>query len=324
MRDTPRHRDTRMTLWCMLSALLLVIAACSSSDSTTEAAATDADSAGEASDESNAPEETEGVDESTAGNVSTDASCDEIAAQFGTDGSANADLPDPVSSAVCDGTTVVVTSNGIPDYPYVETSPGPPNPQDLTFELPAIPVVADEPGDVPLLGALGVTLAGVPIYGPTEGTGGDVGSIAGILMDCGGHNGPTGFHLHLVGTSESSDCDFSAEEIASGPQLLVYAFDGYPIYTGNAQYTSSWTLTDESLFASDTWNAHSFVEGSGDLDECNGTTDENGDYAYYTTDTFPYVLGCFVGETSTQAGAGGGQGPPPGGGERRGPPPADG
>ena len=251
--------------------------------------------------------------------------CEAIAALFGTDGSANPDLADPESSATCDGDMVVISSNAIPDYTYIETSPGPPRAQDLTYTIPAEPTVAAETTAVPLVGSLGVTLAGIPIFGPTEGTGGDVGSLPGILMECGGHNGPTGFHLHLVGTSQTTDCDFSPEELASGPQLLGYAFDGYPIYTGNAQYESSWELTDESLFASDTWAAHSYVEGSGDLDECNGRTDENGNYAYYTTDAFPYIIGCFVGEVDIEGGGGDG---PPGGGDGGGPerddrPPAD-
>ncbi|MEL6981541.1 MAG: YHYH protein [Actinomycetota bacterium] len=257
--------------------------------------------------------DTEGDDGSDEADSSTASAsvdgCDEVAALFTTDGSANPDMADPESSAVCDGDTIVISSNAIPDYTYIETSPGPPRAQDLTYTIPADPTVAAETTDVPLIGSLGVTLAGIPIFGPTEGTGGDVGSLPGILMECGGHNGPSGFHLHVVGTSETTDCDFSAEELASGPQLLGYAFDGYPIYTGNAQYQPSWELTDESLFATDTWAAHTYVEGSGDLDECNGRTDENGNYAYYTTDAFPYIIGCFVGEVELTGPGGGGGGP---------------
>ena len=321
IRPTTRRHAA---LGAVLTASLM-LAACSSDDDTatttetvteTEATVDDTTSDTTASEtsasETSAPDTTDDTTGDTAGDTATDdavassvdvaAGCEEIAALFTTDGSANPDLPDPESSAVCDGDTIVITSNGIPDYTYVETSPGPPRAQDLTYEIPAEPTVADTTTDVPMLGSLGVTLAGIPIYGPTEGTGGDVGSIDGILMECGGHNGPTGFHLHLVGTSETNDCDFTADEIASGPQLLGYAFDGYPIYTGNEQYTSSWQLTDESLFATDTWAAHTYVEGSGDLDECNGLTDADGNYAYYTTDSFPYVVGCFVGDVEIRGG----------------------
>ena len=81
------------------------------------------------------------------------------------------------------------------------------------------------------------------------------------------------------------------------------------------QLTSSWQLTDESLFASDTWSAHSYVEGSGDLDQCNGRVDDDGQYRYYTTTSFPYYLGCYRGDLLDDSGAGGpggGMGPPPG------------
>ena len=246
----------------------------------------------------------------------TATTCDAVAALFTTRGSANTDLADPESSAVCDGDNIVITSNGIPDYTYIGTSPGSPNDLDLEYTIPADPTIAAETTDVPLLGAIAVTLGGVPIYGPTEGTGGDVLSMDGLLSACGSHRGPTDFHIHYIGTSNDTDCLFTPAEVAAQPQLVGYAFDGYPIYTGADQYTSSWTLTDATLFATDTWAAHSYIEGSGDLDQCNGLTDTNGNYAYYTTDTFPYVLGCYTGNVELAeppAGGGGGRGgPPPG------------
>ena len=252
--------------------------------------------------------------------VATD--CETIAGLFAAGPSVNPNLADPESSATCDGDVVTVTANGIPDYTYIETSPGQPRVQDISVEIPVTPVPAAEVTAVPLLGSLGVTLTGVPIYGATEGTGGDVLSLGGALSECGSHNGPTGFHIHIVDTSENTDCLFTPAEVLAAPQLVGYAFDGYPIYTGNDQFTSSWELTDETLFASDTWSAHSYVEGLGDLDECNGRFDDAGNYAYFTTDTFPYTLGCFAGEVAeglAAGGGGGGPGAPAGGGEGRAP-----
>lgn len=241
-------------------------------------------------------------------------SCDDVAASFSTKGSVNPDLADPESSAVCVDGAVVISANGIPDYTYIRTSPGDPNAQDLTYEIPGTPTPAATTSDVARVGSIAVATNGVPIYGPTEGTGGDVLSLGGALSECGSHNGPGGFHMHLMGTSSSTDCIYTPAEVAAGPKLLGYAFDGYPIYTGNDQYTSSWELTDASLFATDTWSAHSYVAGSGDLDECNGRTDEAGNYAYYTTDTFPYMLGCYTGTPTENGGGGddgaGGGGPP--------------
>ncbi|MGB3733439.1 MAG: YHYH protein [Ilumatobacter sp.] len=329
MRTTPNHRLTSATVSGLLS-LALIASACGSDDSASSAAdpTTDvADAVDESStdDTSNATTNDTTTDETTtdetsfgdttvetAGEAPADgSSCEEIAALFVTRGSANADLADPEVSASCDGDDVVITSNGIPDYTYIETSPGSPAVADYTFTIPATPTIADEVTDVPDLGTAAIALGGVPIYGPTEGTGGDVLSLEGALSECGSHNGPTGFHIHQVLTSADTDCLFTPEEAASGPQLIGYAFDGYPIYTGIDQYTSSWELTDESLFATDTWAAHSYVEGLGDLDQCNGLTDADGNYAYYTTETFPYVIGCYAGVVDLDAaGAGGGGGRP--------------
>ncbi len=236
-------------------------------------------------------------------------SCEERASMFVTKGSANADLPDPQVSALCVDDMVVVNSNQIPDFPYIETSPGNPQEYALEFQIPATPTVAAAASDVPALGALGVAINGIPIYGATEGTGGDVLSLGGGFTECGGHNGPTGYHYHTFDVDGSDYCLFSEAEATAAPQLFGYALDGYPIYSGNFQYTSSWYLSDPSLFATDTFSAHTFVEGSGDLDQCNGRTDANGNYAYYTTDSFPYTLGCYRGVVAETVGGGGGGGP---------------
>lgn len=300
-----------------LLALAMLAASCSSEGSIEPTAAPDSEvddtAAAEQTDDDTADDDT--ADDDTADDAAAvPEGCDAVAALFTVGESMNPDLAEPAASATCDGDSIVVTSNGIPAYTYIETSPGSPNEQDLSTTLPFVPVVAEETTSVALIGPIAITLSGLPIFGPTEGTGGDVLSLAGALSECGSHNGPTGFHLHLLGVSETTDCIFTPEEVAAAPQLLGYAFDGYPIYTGNDQFTSSWELTDASLFATETWAAHSYVEGLGDLDECNGRTDADGNYGYYTTDTFPYVLGCYRGVVELAGGGGGG------GGERPGPP----
>ncbi len=307
MKPTRKHR-LNVTVSSAILSLALVAAACGSDADTTAADPNDtAPTTVEASNtvESSTDATTDNSDDATVG---ARASCDEIAALFVTAGSANADLADPEVSAACDGDNVVVTSNGIPDYTYIETSPGSPAAGNYVFTIPATPTMADEVTDVPDLGTAAVALNGVPIYGPTEGTGGDVLSLEGALSECGSHNGPTGFHIHQILTTDNTDCLFTPAEVAAAPQLVGYAFDGYPIYTGIDQYTSSWELADESLFATDTWAAHSYVEGSGDLDQCNGLTDADGNYAYYTTETFPYVIGCYSGVVDLAAAGGGGGG----------------
>lgn len=147
--------------------------------------------------------------------------------------------------------------------------------------------------DVPLLGPVAVATNNIPIYGPTEGNGGDVMSLGGGLSDFGTQNSPSGFHMHLFGTSTKTVCMYTPEEAAKAPQLISYAFDGCPIHSGNDHYTSLWELNDESLFATDTWAENFWVAGSGDPGECNGLADSDGNYAYSSTDTLPYVIGCF-------------------------------
>lgn len=324
--------------------LALVAAGCGGSDgesasATTEQAATTAEAgsattatAGDATtsevpttsseDAATPTSEAEATGDGEEGDAPGTGDCEATASTFRDVESANDNLDAPELAATCEGDTVVVTSNAIPDFTYVATSPGDPAAQDLTFNLPATPTEAAEPGEIPLLGALGVAVDGVPIYGPTEGTGGDVMSLVGGLSECGSHNGPTGFHFHLFGAAEGVDCLYSAEEVASGePVLFGWAADGYPIMSGTVcaddacasteQLTSSWELSDDSLFATDTWDAHTYVEGSGDLDECNGRIDDDGQYRYYATETFPYIAGCFHGEVSDDAipSAGGGGGP---------------
>ena len=299
-----RHRRSQKTLsigrkqLLTLVAVCLLAASCGSSADTESTATPDA----ETESETNTETTTAAVD---AG------SCDDVAAAFVVNGSANPDLDDPEVNATCVDGMVVVTSNGIPDFPYTQTTPGNPSAAALEYTLPATPTVADTPTAVPAIGAIAVALNGLPIFGAAEGPGGDVLSMP-SFTECGGHNGPSGYHFHAFTTAGSTACAYTEEEAMNEQILFGYAFDGYPIYVGNYAlgYTSSYELTDPSLFASNTFEAHTYVEGSGDLDECNGRIDENGDYAYYTTDAYPYTVGCYVGVV-VDSGAGGGDGDRP-------------
>lgn len=250
--------------------------------------------------------------------------CDTLIATFRAVESANPDLTAPALVATCDVDDVVVQTNSMPDYLYIEASPGDPEPSDLTFRIPLVPVASATPGAIPALGPSAVAINGVAIYGPTEATGGDVLSLpSGALSACGSHNGPTGFHMHLFLWADGVDCLYDAALVESNSAGQVgWSLDGYPIMSGFTcvdaacsevrQLVSSWQLTNDSLFASDTWNAHSYVEGSGDLDQCNGRVDADGQYRYYTTPTFPYFMGCYHGEVAADAGGGvGGMGGPP-------------
>ncbi|MGB3829222.1 MAG: YHYH protein [Ornithinimicrobium sp.] len=292
--------------------LLVVLSACGAADDDAPDSET-SDSAGVSNDSSD--ETTTADATAAASDLPTSGDCEATAASFREVTSASADLPDPELSGTCEGDSVTVEANGIPDYPYVATSPGEPAGTDVEYSIPVNPVEASTPGEVPDLGTIAVAVNGVPLYGPTEGTGGDVLSLEGALSECGSHNGPTDFHMHLLGYAEDVDCLYTADEISTGSAPVGWSPDGYPIMSGvvctdescesTEQLTSSWELTDESLFATDTWSAHTYVEGSGDLDQCNGRVDADGQYRYYTTETFPYILGCYYGEVADDAISGG-------------------
>ena len=125
------------------------------------------------------------------------------------------------------------------------------------------------------------------------------------------HTQPDGtYHYH-----GNPNAMFSSSTAIESP-VIGFAADGYPIYGSyfNDQGTirkakSSYQLktgtrlavtyktktyspggTYDGKFIDD----YEYVNGLGDLDECNGMT-LNGNYGYYVTDTYPWVLKCYKG-----------------------------
>lgn len=228
----------------------------------------------------------------------------------------------PASDNVyCQGDYLIVESNGMPTYKAEKITRNSIREQNYKWKIPLNPKIADSPSEVPYLGPIAVTVSGIPIYAPNEA--GDLGygdaKLDDILDDCGGHIGPNGsYHFHA-----RPGCPFeNAEDLASS--IIGYSFDGFPIMEpyvcadkecnslrkvkGSWQgcvegscsnlklkkLESSWELTNPDIKAA--WDQHVYVEGSGDLDKCNGMVGEDGKYRYYATDTFPYNLGCYKGE----------------------------
>ncbi|GAB5494704.1 MAG: hypothetical protein Phog2KO_49190 [Phototrophicaceae bacterium] len=246
---------------------------------------------------------------------------------------ANSEYAAPELSVSCTDDMMIIESNGIPNYEFIPVTPGNLTVQDLNIEIPLEPTIAEETTDIALLGLVAVAVNGAPIFGPNEG--GNLGfgdpMLDEILDFCNGHVGPSGYHLHA-----SPTCLFDDYESAN--LVIGYALDGFPIFapyvcaddscSDVVEVTSSWERTSDVTSA---WDAHEYIEGSGDLDQCNGMTLEDGSYAYFATQTFPYVIGCYVGELATTQEAdapsndeGGQQGAPPNGdGEQQGAPPND-
>ncbi|MEM7009218.1 MAG: YHYH protein [Thermodesulfobacteriota bacterium] len=227
----------------------------------------------------------------------------------------------PASDQVfCEGNYLIVKSNGMPTYKAERITPNSISAQNYHWKIPLNPKIADTPSEIPYLGPVAVTITGIPIYSPNEA--GDLGygdaKLDDILDSCGGHIGPNGsYHFHA-----RPECPFStAQDLASS--ILGYSFDGFPIMApyvcidqqcndlrkvkGSWQeckddkckktnfkiLDSSWELIDPSIKSA--WEKFEFVEGSGDLDKCNGMFGADGKYRYYATDTFPYNLGCYKG-----------------------------
>jgi len=130
-----------------------------------------------------------------------------------------------------------------------------------------------------------------------------------------------------------TDCDASG--IAS--PVIGFAADGFPIYGscfgdngtvrkatssyrfkedgGARQEVGSYTtpVGGRGSIASDQYDGqfrgdYEYVAGAGDLDMCNGMT-VNGQYGYYVTDAYPWVLGCYTGTPDDSFGLA--MGPPP-------------
>lgn len=256
---------------------------------------------------------------------------------------AGANYTKPTLSGMCTATSFVVDSNGMPTYTFVPITPNPLVVTANHYEIPLNPVEAAMTTDLPLLGAVGFAVNGLPIFGPNEGAQPAAEAFGdpifnGIMDQCLGHTADR-YHYHsllekclIASGLVSEPWTNSNPDAAKGSPVIGWALDGFPIY-GTRECTDancSKVISLQSGYAKTgdpttyAWNAYTWSDHPGDptyLDECNGHKGPDGKYHYHVTDTFPYVLGCFRG---TAMGAGMGMpdgGPPPddGGGMMMGP-----
>lgn len=139
------------------------------------------------------------------------------------------------------------------------------------------------------------------------------------------HTQPGGLY-HYHGGPEAMFDDNPGSE---GSPVIGFAADGFPIYgsyffdndTGQVRKaTSGYTLREGSRGTRSNTNPGGDYSGeynddweftdAGDLDVCNGMT-LDGQYGYYVTDTYPWVLKCLSGTPNASFGGGEGGGPPP-------------
>ncbi len=228
----------------------------------------------------------------------------------------------PTLSVSCTTTTFTVKSNGMPTYTFRQTTPNALSAQNYSWTLPRSPTVAATTTTLEnVLGPLAVSVAGTPIFGPTEAAqpanqayGDPV--YNGLLDDCDGHTAPQGvYHLHalsqkcLVPSGLVAEPWTLADPSTTTPSPIIgYAFDGFPIYgpyecvdvacSQVVEMKSSYVRTgDPTTYV---WKAYEFSAPTDaeHLDACNGHVGPNGDYHYHGTLDFPYTLGCYAG-TST-------------------------
>lgn len=132
------------------------------------------------------------------------------------------------------------------------------------------------------------------------------------------HLQPNGLYHYHSTPEVLYDTECEGKEISP---VIGFALDGFPVYgpcfqdsngnirkaqssfqikSGQRQDVSGYTTPYKvGNVKSDNYDGqfigdHQFIQGSGDLDQCNGMA-VNGQYGYYLTDNYPYVLSCLSG-----------------------------
>ena len=246
---------------------------------------------------------------------------------------AGEDYPRPRLEVECQDSALLVRSNGIPHYEFIQITPNPLIETNREYRFPLRPELAETPTPIPLLGTVGVAINGIPFFGPNEGGvpyPGFGDPIYNSIMDaCMGHTARE-YHYHAL-VQACLAVDIKPGEPSP---ILAYAADGFAVYgpygcadeecSTVVKLKSGWKkLRDPEI---DAWDAFRYEaqQGAEYLDRCNGHSGDHHaeEYHYHVTESWPYILGCFSGTPSPDAGREAApavsQGRPP-----RGPPPPD-
>ena len=184
----------------------------------------------------------------------------------------------------CDANTAFVESDGLPTthnmmVGIISWQQQVPLPQayegDNTWQIPLDPELSDNPisGASDLFrGAIALAVNGVPIFNALNNRGDDA-YLAGELDEWGGHSGRgDDYHYHIA--------PIHLQAVAGTDQPIAYALDGFPLY--------GLTEPDGSPVV--------------DLDAFNGHFDDDGNYHYHATETYPYINGGMRGVVDYQDG----------------------
>ncbi|WP_286264619.1 YHYH protein [Thalassotalea atypica] len=226
------------------------------------------------------------------------------------------------------GDKCVFQTNAIPNHDFNDGGNAFPNnvsAQNDLFEITISPELADQTTDISLSVDNAIMLNGVKVdllaagcYGIGNGKVGchdmnqpwrydPMHKANGFSVDS--HNA----HAQADGTYHYHGSPLALFEDDSDQisPVVGFAADGYPIFGGNfddagtvRKAISSYRLkagerpsgegNPGGIYDGSYRDDYEFVEGLGDLDECNGMN-KNGVYGYYITSDFPYVLACFSG-----------------------------
>ena len=326
MTTTP-PTSLRARLATLAACLMLFAAACSGTDDGTDEAAVAGDATAEADHDHN--DDADHVHDEDTDHDHEDSSVSLVVGEsdflgdyvlvdegFGTE----------VTVTVAAGTRTI-DANALPNHDTGEfPNDGNPNEiteQSLSYEFPTEPVYT---GTATFAQTPGVGLNGVSMEpGTAESATCSTGETYRVealqdFLDLGldmnnAHVQPGGIY-HYHGLSELLVDAFDA-----GDDLVLVGFaaDGHLMYvSASGAYDSSYALSDDLRSGTDC--VHSgrdavtvdlegttadgtyvsdwvFTEGSGDLDECNGTF-VDGEYVYLLTDDYPYIPRCLMGEVT--------------------------
>lgn len=222
-------------------------------------------------------------------------------------------------------------SNGVPNHDFNDGQQSFPNSlseQSYNYQITASPVFASSNTALAIGSDNGLMLNGVKIdllaaacfaVGDEKNGCGDMTQpwrfdpmfpANGFRVDShNAHVQPNGsYHYH--GTPNAM---FAADTAVESP-LVGFAADGFPIFgswfdddgtvrkalpsyrlkTGTRQAVSGYT-TPSGDYDGTYRDDYEYIEGLGDLDECNGMQ-VDGVYGYFISDAYPYIMGCLKGQ----------------------------
>ena len=152
-----------------------------------------------------------------------------------------------------DGDEITITSTALPNHtsPYWSTnnslyiepivadeqniSPGFISEANYTLTVSAAPEKASSTSETGL-GAIGISVSGVPIYNQSEGPTDVTDGTASGFDWAGGHSGPTGYHYHV----EARDVGETSPLTIDDDKLLGIMMDGFLIYGRKCNSTGTY------------------------------------------------------------------------------------